>query len=84
MTREEFKQLQSYVYSEDYIREWAHAFWEQDGRPNGEEIIKTIFGKMKIKELHWMKASGIQDFDIEILRDMYAIHNNNWTDGEIV
>lgn len=84
MTREEFNQLQSYVSSEDYVRYYAHSFWRQDGCPDGEEVIKTLFGNIKIKELHWMKATAIQDFDIGILRDLYAIYHNSWTDGEII
>jgi hypothetical protein len=41
---------------EDYVRKLAHDNWVRDGNPNGEEFRDSPFGRMKIKNIHWLKA----------------------------
>lgn len=53
---------------EEYVREIAHSIWENEGCPDGEIEIETFFGKIKLKEQHWIKAEMIADFDMDIFR----------------
>jgi Protein of unknown function (DUF2934) len=39
------------------IKEKAHKYWEEDGKPDGEEYIDhKYWGRMKIKDIHWKMA----------------------------
>lgn len=58
---------------EKYKQRLAHTFWIEEGCPNGDALIDTTFGKMPLKEFHWMRADMAAQFDLEIIRDMKII-----------
>lgn len=79
MTKEEVQELKRYTLSEQYLKDMAYAFWEADGKPDGERVVDTVWfgfipaGKMKWKDLHWQKAESVRDFDLQIIRDLEII-----------
>lgn len=48
---------------EEYVRQLAHSIWIEEGKPDGEQYIKTMFGLLKLKEIHWIKAESIAYID---------------------
>jgi hypothetical protein len=84
MTREELQELKKYTLSKQYVEDLAYAIWEADGKPDGEQVVETFIwfgliksGKMKLKDKHWQKAEMLRDSDLEIIRDLEIIFDND-------
>lgn len=60
-----------------YLEELAYYYWEQDGRPNGEEYVHTWCGRIKIKEIHWLMAEVSLQEDFEIFKYLDNINSND-------
>lgn len=58
LTREETNQMidrtWKYLSSHANVSKIAYAYWEKDGRPNGEDLVTNKY--IKLKDLHWMLA----------------------------
>lgn len=44
---------------EDYVRDLSHQIWLDEGKLDGEEIVETANGQMRLKDLHWIKAESL-------------------------
>lgn len=67
------------------ISDIAHAIWINEGMPDGEQIIETHYGPMKLKEKHWMEATHnyIVDLWIEYKSCMITASEMGKHDGEM-
>ena len=54
-------ELEKYKMTEEFwikVKRQAHIEWIRDGQPNGEEYRDSIWGNIKIKDIHWNEAIG--------------------------
>ncbi len=68
-----FKNGKDGFYQKNFWKEWLIRNWEDEGRPDGEQLIQTLFGKIKIKDDHWMRAEAFRDFDLMLISDLELI-----------
>lgn len=65
LTREETNQMidraWKHLSSHANISKVAYAYWEKDGRPNGEDLVPNKH--IKYKDLHWALALAKVDED---------------------
>lgn len=68
MSKMSKKSKKSKMINETEISKIAHQIWINEGQPDGEQIIETIYGPMKLREKHWMEAKHkyIHNVDLEI------------------
>lgn len=54
-----YQELESYYFSDENLSKLAYSYWENEGKPNGEDVGR--FG-MKNKDRHWLMARTIASF----------------------
>lgn len=46
-----FKNGKDGFYQKNFWKEWLIRNWEDEGRPDGEQLIQTLFGKSRSRTI---------------------------------
>lgn len=56
---EQAEQLSKQLLSNESISKLAYYYWESEGYPDGDQLVETLHGWIKIRDCHWMRAELI-------------------------
>ncbi len=64
---------------EERIQREAYQVWQENRRPDGEQVKDTLDGRMKVKEIHWLHARSNLGIEAQIeanMRYWFILLNN--------